>query len=152
MQDGMAVWTALREQLPFDPVSSTINWRVRTFAKVWSRRRLGPAGIAELIRAHLPRPSAPCFLVVGGEDPVPATVADVIAQVRAEGSVWAFDPLGRWILELSGGEHPQFAFEFLDARNQAMIERLLGIEATWSHGGQPQKDPGPRFDFLREEP
>jgi hypothetical protein len=124
-------WTLLKEGLPFRD-DGGVDWEQRPFAKRWSMRRMGKAGILVLIEQHVTlrarcywlRSDAPGFEV--------ASVTRALGEAARldDAHHWLIDTKGRWVAELS--QDRIFTFEFVDDRNTKMLQRLRGLEDEWS--------------------
>jgi hypothetical protein len=109
-----------------------IDWTTRAFSKRWSMRRLGRAGLSELIAEHVAHRTE-CFSITPGEEPVRTTVGGALRALprgTLDAHRWLVSTQGRWIMELSAGR--TFTFDFVDERDTKMLKRLRAVD--WSRG------------------
>lgn len=130
-----------------------IDWSRRPFAKRWSMRRLGKAGLLALIAEHVAS-SANCFHLTAVGDPVEVELAAGVGVAWDDPEPrhhWLVHPGGRWLIELSADR--TFTFEFTSARNTRMLKRLKALEAEWSGlapgESPPSTRPGLTLDVAR---
>ena len=125
-----------------------IDWKSRPFSKRWSMRRLGRAGLIELISEHVPL-RGPCFSVTPGSEPVRTTLGDALRALprgTLDAHHWFVSTQGRWLIELTASG--TFSFDFVDERHTKMLERLQRVEARWRRGSDlPREDFGDFEDF-----
>jgi hypothetical protein len=99
----------------------SIDWTTRPFSKRWSMRRLGRAGLIELIEEHVARRQK-CFAVTPGAKPERTTVGAAL-QALPRGTLdahhWLVSTQGRWIVELSASQ--MFTFDFVDERDTKLL-------------------------------
>jgi hypothetical protein len=112
-----------------------VDWSQRPFAKRWSMRRLGRAGLIELIGEHVAL-RRECFRVDAGADEVQETTLQRALEGLPGGPlerhVWIVGARGRFLIELS--VQGSFSFEFTDERDTKMLARLKAIGCRGSCG------------------
>jgi hypothetical protein len=109
--DDGADWAGLKPLLRFRPEGG-VDWTIRPFAKRWSYRKLGPAGIAELLESLVPLRNE-CW-VATAEAVTPSRVREALSGLRTWDQAsyrWWIDRGGRWLAELA--PEGSFSFEFV---------------------------------------
>lgn len=149
------VWSLIQEELPFLP-SGGVDWSRRSFSKRWSQRRLGWAGLSEVLQAAIPLQRR-CFVVgaphaESSEDACqPQSLASALRELR-EGEWdehrWVIDAAGRWIFELAPSRI--LSLEFVQARDTRLIKRLReGTRSVRAAGGEFEAE---ELSFARSLP
>jgi hypothetical protein len=149
------VWSLIQEELPFLPTGG-IDWSRRSFSKRWSQRRLGWAGLSEVLQAAISLQRR-CF-VVGPpgdqssiEDFEPQPLGSALRGLR-QGEWgehrWVIDAAGRWIFELAPSR--TLSLEFVQVRDTRMIKRLReGTRSVHSPGAELEAE---ELSFERSLP
>ena len=126
------VWSLIQEELPFLPTGG-VDWSRRSFSKRWSQRRLGWAGLSEVLQAAIPLQRR-CFLVgapakSSRDDNDQSVAAQSLASALEElrdgdwgEHRWVIDAAGRWLFELAPSRI--LSLEFVQARDTRLIQRL----------------------------
>jgi hypothetical protein len=132
--DPAAAFALLDEALPLGD-DGGVEWSRRPFAKRWSLRRLGRAGLSSLLVEQAGAPGR-CLVFAAG-DPEAVDVAteralDAFESLDPTRPRQAIDARGRWICELA--PDGTFTLDFVSRRDTAMLERLRAREREWGRG------------------
>lgn len=124
------VWSLIQEELPFLSTGG-VDWSRRSFSKRWSQRRLGWAGLSEVLQAAIPlqrrcyRVGPPGEESRADEELEPESLASALRELRRgewDQHRWVIDAAGRWIVELAPSRI--LSLEFVQARDTRLIKRL----------------------------
>lgn len=161
------VWSLIQEELPFLPEGG-IDWSGRSFSKRWSQRRLGWAGLSEVLEAAIPLQRR-CYLI---REPAPRgrrssrdeegkaqeggletqSLSSALTDLKRgewDDHRWVIDAAGRWLVELAPSRI--LSLEFVQVRDTRLMQRLReGTQSVRSAGAEPEL--AQELSFERSHP